>query len=53
MEYNSEKFIVQFYVYKSVHWPMFEELFYYLEKQPEVKEIVICLPNIPNLVVGR
>ncbi|MFH1196288.1 MAG: glycoside hydrolase family 99-like domain-containing protein [bacterium] len=43
---------VQFYVYKSVHWPMFEELYNYLKKQPQVKEIVICLPNIPNLIVG-
>jgi len=40
---------VQFYVYKNVHWPMFESLFEYLRGRNDVREIVICLPNLPNL----
>jgi glycosyltransferase involved in cell wall biosynthesis len=40
---------VQFYVYKNVHWPMFESLFEYLRGRDDVREIVICLPNLPNL----
>jgi len=41
---------VQFYVYKNVHWPMFESLFAYLTGRDDVREIVICLPNLPNLI---
>ncbi|MBU4569898.1 MAG: CDP-glycerol glycerophosphotransferase family protein [Desulfomicrobium sp.] len=40
---------VQFYVYKNVHWPMFESLFEYLRGQNDVREIVICLPSLTNL----
>jgi hypothetical protein len=40
---------VQFYIYMNVHWPMFESLFEYLKRRQEVKEIVLCLPNIPYL----
>ncbi|MDO8956648.1 MAG: LptA/OstA family protein, partial [Deltaproteobacteria bacterium] len=31
---------VQFYVYKNVHWPMFESLFEYLRGRNDVREIV-------------
>lgn len=49
-EYSSKRpLTVQFYVYKNVHWPMFESLHEYLHRCQEVSEIVICLPNIPNL----
>jgi len=49
-EYSSKHpLTVQFYVYKNVHWPMFESLFEYLRVRNDVREIVICLPNLPNL----
>lgn len=41
--------VVQFYVFKNVHWPMFEELYHYLKGRPEVREIILCLPDLPNL----
>lgn len=42
--------VVQFYVYKNVHWPMFEALFEYLNDRPEVREIVLCLPDLAQLI---
>jgi len=44
------KYTVQFYVYKNVHWPMFENLFHYLQSRKDIKEIVLCLPDIPQLL---
>jgi CDP-glycerol glycerophosphotransferase (TagB/SpsB family)/glycosyltransferase involved in cell wall biosynthesis len=50
VEYSSKHpLTVQFYVYKNVHWPMFESLFEFLRGRDDVREIVICLPNLPNL----
>ncbi len=43
------KLRVQFYVYKNVHWPMFEQLYYYLRDREEIEEITICIPNLLNL----
>lgn len=45
-----KRYTVQFYVYKNVHWPMFEALFEYLHGRTEVREIVLCLPNLPQLL---
>ena len=44
---------VQFYVFRNVHWPMFEELFHYLGTRPEVGERVICLPSLERLRSGQ
>ncbi len=41
---------VQFYVFKNVHFPMFEELYNYLKSKDEVEEIIFCLPHIENLI---
>ena len=43
---------VQFFVYRNVHWPMFEELFTYLGTRREVAERVICLPSLDRLKNG-
>lgn len=43
---------VQFYVYRNVHWPMFEALFEYLGTHPDVAERIICLPSLDRLKVG-
>jgi GT2 family glycosyltransferase/CDP-glycerol glycerophosphotransferase (TagB/SpsB family)/glycosyltransferase involved in cell wall biosynthesis/ubiquinone/menaquinone biosynthesis C-methylase UbiE len=51
-EIEKPGYTIQFYIYKSVHWPMFEDFINYLKNRPEIKEIVLCLPNIPNLVVA-
>lgn len=50
---NKNSITIQFYIYKNVHWPMFEELYYYLKTRPEVKEIVLCLPNIINITQNQ
>lgn len=44
---------VQFYVFRNVHWPMFEELFHFLGTRPEVGERVICLPSLTRLRNGQ
>jgi len=44
---------VQFYVFRNVHWPMFEELFHYLGTRPEVGERIICVPSLDRLRSGR
>lgn len=44
--------VVQFYVFRNVHWPMFEALFEYLGTRPEVRERVLCLPSIERLKNG-
>ena len=44
---------VQFYVFRNVHWPMFEELFHYLGTRPEVGERIICLPSLTRLRNGQ
>jgi hypothetical protein len=44
--------VVQFYVFRNVHWPMFEALFAYLGTRPEVGERVICLPSLERLKTG-
>lgn len=36
---------VQFYLYKNVHWPMFEQLAQYLKSCSDVSEIWICIPK--------
>ncbi len=41
---------VQFYVYKNVHWPMFEALHAFLKDHPDICKIIICLPNLPQLI---
>ena len=45
-----KKYLVQFYVYKNVHWPMFEELYNYLKSQPDVEKIYICLPDLAHII---
>ena len=40
---------IQFYIYKNVHWPMFKQLYHYIKKQDNVKEIVFCIPNIESI----
>ncbi|PID29707.1 MAG: hypothetical protein CSB55_01420 [Candidatus Cloacimonadota bacterium] len=45
-----KKYTVQFYVYKNVHWPMFQEIFNFLKTSEDVGEIIICLPDLPNLI---
>lgn len=47
---QDRKYTVQFYVYKNVHWPMFESLYEYLKGQSDVGEIIICLPDLPQLI---
>ena len=42
--------IVQFYVFKNVHWPMFEELHEYVQTCRDIGEIVICLPDLPQII---
>jgi len=49
-ENGERKLRVQFYVWKNVHWPMFEELFRYVRTREEVGEVVLCLPNLPQLL---
>ena len=44
---------VQFYVFRNVHWPMFEELFRYLGTRPEVGQRVICVPSLTRLRNGQ
>jgi hypothetical protein len=44
---------VQFYVFRNVHWPMFEELFQYLGTRPEVGERIICVPSLARLRNGQ
>jgi len=44
---------VQFYVFRNVHWPMFEELFHYLGTRPEVGQRVICMPSLTRLRNGQ
>jgi glycosyltransferase involved in cell wall biosynthesis/tetratricopeptide (TPR) repeat protein len=41
-----ERVTVQFYVLKSVHWPMFQNLYYFLKDRTDVEEIIICLPDL-------
>jgi hypothetical protein len=45
--------IVQFYVYRNVHWPMFEELFHFLGTHPDVAERIVCLPSLERLRSGQ
>ncbi|MCD4651001.1 MAG: CDP-glycerol glycerophosphotransferase family protein, partial [Candidatus Cloacimonetes bacterium] len=47
---ENKKYTVQFYVAKNVHWAMFEELYHYLSKRPEIEDIVICIPNLSAVV---
>ncbi len=47
---EKRKLTVQFYVQKNVHWPMFESLYEYLKKHRNISEIIICLPDISNLI---
>jgi len=44
-----KKYSVQFYIYRNVHWPMFQALYEFLKKKEEVEEIVFCLPNLELL----
>src|SRR5690349_12523576 len=44
---------VQFYVFRNVHWPMFEELFHYLGTRPDVGERVVCIPSLTRLRNGQ
>lgn len=46
---HHKKFAVQFYVYKNVHWPMFEELYKFIRGREDVKEIILCLPDLVQL----
>jgi len=48
--HSPNQYVVQFYIYKNVHWPMFENLFHYLKDRSEIKEIILCLPDIPQLL---
>ena len=45
-----KKLVVQFYILKSVHWPMFDALYQHVKTQPEVGEIIFCLPFLPGLL---
>lgn len=47
---RNNKLAVQFYIYKNVHWPMFEQLYHYLINREEVGEIILCLPYLPQLI---
>ncbi len=47
---SKDALTVQFYVFRNVHWPMFENLYYYLKDRDEIKELVICLPDLPKLI---
>ncbi len=44
---------VQFYVYRNVHWPMFEDLFAYVGTRPDVRERIVCLPSLAQLRSGN
>jgi GT2 family glycosyltransferase/CDP-glycerol glycerophosphotransferase (TagB/SpsB family)/glycosyltransferase involved in cell wall biosynthesis len=44
------KYRVQFYVFKNVHWPMFDEIFNYLKTRDDVGEIIICIPDLPQVI---
>lgn len=49
----SKKYSIQFYVYKNVHWAMFEELYNYLSRRDEVEKIYICLPAVNQIIVNN
>lgn len=48
----SRPLTVQFYVFRNVHWPMFEALYEYLGSRPDVGERIICLPSLERLRNG-
>ncbi len=41
---------VQFYMQKSVHWPIYENLYEHVKLQPEVDKIVFCIPRLTEVV---
>ncbi|MDD3051607.1 MAG: glycosyltransferase [Candidatus Cloacimonetes bacterium] len=43
---------VQFYIYKNVHWAMFEELYNYLKIRNDVEKIIFCLPDLSQLITA-
>ncbi len=46
---ETKKLTVQFYVFKNVHWPMFENLYEYLTTRSDVKDIIVCIPNVQSI----
>lgn len=50
---NPKGISVQFYIYKNVHWPMFENLYNYIKQKSEVGNITFCIPNISNLIYNN
>ncbi len=48
-----KKYSVQFYVFKNVHWAMFDELYRYLKSNDEIERIIICLPQINQIITNN